>query len=126
MWPITKEQLILNWSFKNNANIQVYIGPVVRKHDCCMQTTKAQTSLRTPAVWSVPLFFSKLESMISNSGSNKISMFQLVSAVDQAGLSMTRSETQKTGFLRPRLIFDYMTGSSQVGDGIILCWKFVV
>ena len=44
-------------------------------------------------------------------------MFQLVSAADQASLSMTRSETQRTDFLTLRLIFDYLTGRSNVGDG---------
>ena len=60
--------------------------------------------------------FSLLECMITNSSPSEISMFQPIAAADQASFSMARSKTQKTGFLSPRLIFDYLTGRSQVGD----------
>ena len=41
-----------------------YVDLVVRKLVCCMRTTKAQTSLRIQAVWSMPLLLS-LERMIA-------------------------------------------------------------
>ena len=45
-----------------------------------------------------------LESIISRLATSEISIFQLVSVAEQAGLNLTLSETPKTGFLTARPI----------------------
>ena len=45
-----------------------------------------------------------LQSLISKLASGKISVFQLVSVAEQAGLRLTRLQTPKTGFLASRPI----------------------
>ena len=43
-----------------------------------------------------------LESIISNLATNEFSSFQLISVAEETGLSLTLSETSKTGFVVPR------------------------
>ena len=46
-----------------------------------------------------------LESIVSKLASGKLSIFGLVSVLEQFGLSLTQSETPKTGFLAMKPIF---------------------
>ena len=46
-----------------------------------------------------------LESVISTLATNKFSSFKLVSVAEQTGLSLTLSETTKTGFLEALLVY---------------------
>ena len=80
------------------------MGPDTRKPNCCMQTTKAQTSGGIPAVWSAPLLFTQ-ESMIMKVATCKI----LDILAKQTGFSLAKSETLKTGFFRdePHMVHSY-------------------
>ena len=68
-------------------------------------TTKVQTSLRIRAVWSVPLLFPFLESIISKLATCEISIFKLVSVAEELDLSLALWETPKTGFVATKPIF---------------------
>ena len=54
-------------------------------------------------VWSAPFFFRSLDSIITLVSISKISSLYLASLAEQAGLSLTRSKTPKTGFLMTKL-----------------------
>ena len=58
-----------------------------------LRTTKAQTSLLLISAF----VFRLLESMISKLATSKFSVFYLVSAAEETVLSLTLSETPKTG-----------------------------
>ena len=49
-----------------------------------------------------------LESIISKLDTGEISIFYLVSVVEETGLNLTLTETRKTGFLATRPIFDWL------------------
>ena len=66
-------------------------------------TTKAQTSLRIRSLISA-FVIRFLESTLSKLATSEILIFLLVSVADNTGLSLTLSETQKTGFLATRPI----------------------
>ena len=62
-----------------------------------MRTTKAQISLRIRAVWSAP-FVRCLDSVMSLVSVTKISSLMLAYVAEQAGSSLTLSETPKDTF----------------------------
>ena len=66
-----------------------------------LRTTQAQTSLRSLISAFVICL---LESILYKLATSEISIFQVVSVAEQAGLGMTISETPKTGFLASRPI----------------------
>ena len=69
-----------------------------------LRTTKAQTSLRICTVLIGIFIIRFLESIISKLAISKISIFQLFSVAEQAGLNLPSSETPKTGFVASGLI----------------------
>ena len=64
-----------------------------------MRTTKVQTSLHISSDWSAPLLFTFWENFISDLATSEFSSFQLVSVAEETGLSLTLSDTPKTGFV---------------------------
>ena len=67
-----------------------------------LRTTKEQTSLRSLiSAFVIHL----LKSIISRLATSEISLFYLVSVVEETGLSLALSETPKTSFLTARPVF---------------------
>ena len=66
-----------------NVVIYIIIGPL-REKTClrCLQTTKAQTSLRICTDWSAPLLF-VFESIISKLATSEISIFRIDSVAER-------------------------------------------
>ena len=85
--------------FMNVEMRQFYLNwALMQENLTYMRITKTQTSLRICSVWSVPLFHFMVR-MIFKLVACKVSISQLFSAVEETGLSLTWSETPKTGFL---------------------------
>ena len=64
-----------------------------------LRTTKAQTSLCIKA-----FVIRLLEGIVSKLATSEVSIFQLVSAAEETGLSLASSDTSKTGFVPTRPI----------------------
>ena len=92
------EQLIvrahLSWAWKYNLGAWL----------CCMRTKKAKTSPRIHTLISAFVIRS-MDSIIAKLHTCKLSLFYLVAVAVQDGLSMTWSETPKTGFQATRSVW---------------------
>ena len=86
-FPLIKQLIVLG---------NIIYGPW-REKTCLwgLRTTQAQTSLSICAVWSAPLFFPFLESIISKLASSEILTFWLVSVAEQTGFNLALMETRR-------------------------------
>ena len=85
--------------------IQFGLGNGPRREKTCLRRFANNTGADQPAhprSLISPFVLRFLERTISKLATNEISIFQLVSVAEQAGLNLTLSETPKIGFLATR------------------------
>ena len=87
----------------------------------CLQTTKAQTSLRIRAVWSAPVSFAYWKvSHLNFLQANFQFSSPLVPVADTIGLSLNLSETPKTGFVASKPKSMLNQGITMLKESVIL------